>query len=161
MILLFTSPQCVWCNVVKDMVETECDTIGETTRLHEIDVERHTRIAKTYGVLAVPTLISGSQSLSGVPCSDDLRSFLFQSIAGRPLDKNEDARSVLKSARHRKNQSNERESRVKTDSSSREKARTKERTCVEPSEASCRHYEAIRGIILITAQQAAGPTTPR
>ena len=102
MILLFTSPHCVWCNVVKDMVEAECDTIGETTRLYEVDVERHTHIAETYGVLAVPTLVSGSVSLSGVPCSEDLRSFLFQSIAGRPLHK-------------------------------------EERTCAEPSEASCRH----------------------
>jgi len=139
MILLFTSPHCAWCDVVKDMVETECDTIGETTRLHEIDVERHTHIAETYGVLAVPTLVSGSQSLSGVPCSDDLRSFLFQSIAGRPLDKDEDARSVLRSARHKKFRSDERRPLVKADSSLREKARDKERTCAEQSEASCRH----------------------
>ncbi len=139
MILLFTSPQCAWCNIVKDMVETECDTIGKTTRLHEIDVERHTRIAETYGVLAVPTLVSGSQSLSGVPCSDDLRSFLFQSIAGRPLNEDEDARSVLMSARHRKNQSSERRPLVNADSSLRKKTRHEERTCAEPSEASCRH----------------------
>jgi len=139
MILLFTSPQCAWCDVVKDMVETECDAIGGTTRLHEINVERHTRIAETYGVLAVPTLVSGSQSLSGVPCSDDLRSFLFQSIAGRPLDKDEDARSVLRFARHRKNQSNERRPQVNTDSSLRKKARHEERTCAEPSKAPCRH----------------------
>ena len=137
MILLFTSPQCAWCDVVKDMVETECDSIGETTRLHEIDVERHTHIAETYGILAVPTLVSGSHSLSGVPCSDDLRSFLFQSIAGRPL--NEDAGSVLRSARRRKYHSNGRRPLVKVHSSSREKARDKERTCAEPSEASCRH----------------------
>jgi glutaredoxin len=139
MILLFTSPHCVWCDVVKDMVETECDTIGETTRLYEVDVERHTHIAETYGVSAVPTLVSGSQSLSGVPCSDDLRSFLFQSIAGRPLNKDEDARSVLRSARHRRFQSNQRRSLVKADSSSREKAHDKECTCAESSEASCRH----------------------
>lgn len=139
MILLFTSPHCAWCDVVKDMVETECDTIGETTRLHEIDVERHTRIAETYGVLAVPTLVSMSQSLSGVPCSDDLRSLLFQSIAGRPLDKDEDARSVLRSARHRKNQSNERRPLVNADSSLHKKASHEERTCAEPSEAPCRH----------------------
>ena len=139
MILLFTSPHCAWCDVVKGMVETECDTIGGTTRLHEIDVERHTRIAETYGVLAVPTLVSGSQSLSGVPCSDDLRSFLFQSIAGRPLDKDEDARSVLRSARHRKKQFNEHRPLAKADSSSCEKTGDKERTCAEPSEAPCRH----------------------
>jgi len=139
MILLFTSPQCAWCDVVKDMVETECDTIGETTRLHEVDVERYTHIAETYGVLAVPTLVSGSHSLSGVPCSDDLRSFLFQSIAGRPLNEGEDARSVLRSARRRKYQSNGRRPLVKADSSSHEKARDKERTCAESSKASCRH----------------------
>jgi len=139
MILLFTSPHCAWCDVVKDMVETECDTIGETTRLHEVDVERYTHIAETYGVLAVPTLVSGSQSLSGVPCSDDLRSFLFQSIAGRPLNKDEDARSVLRSARHRKFQSNQRRSLVEADSSLREKAHDEECTCAEPSKASCRH----------------------
>ncbi|MGY5861422.1 MAG: thioredoxin family protein [Candidatus Thorarchaeota archaeon] len=139
MILLFTSPHCAWCDVVKEMVETECDTIGETTRLHEVDVERHTHIAETYGVLAVPTLISGSVSLSGVPCSDDLRSFLFQSIAGRPLHNNEDARSVLRSARHRKHQSNGRRPLVKTDVSSQEKTHDKKHTCAESSEASCRH----------------------
>ncbi|NOR38732.1 MAG: hypothetical protein GQ580_03995 [Candidatus Thorarchaeota archaeon] len=139
MILLFTSPQCAWCDVVKDMVETECDSIGETTRLHEIDVEMHTRIAETYGVLAVPTLVSGSHSLSGVPCSDDLRSFLFQSIAGRPLNEDEDARSVLRSARHKKQQSNKLKPLVKASSFLREKASDKERTRAEPSEASCRH----------------------
>ncbi len=139
MILLFTSPQCAWCDVVKDMVETECDSIGETTRLHEIDVERHTHIAETYGVLTVPTLVSGSHSLSGVPCSDDLRSFLFQSIAGRPLNEDEDARSVLRSARHKKHQSNGRRPQVKANSFLREKGRDKERTCTEPSEMSCRH----------------------
>ena len=139
MILLFTSPQCAWCDVVKDMVETECDSIGETTRLHEIDVEMHTHLAETYGVSAVPTLVSGSHSLSGVPCSDDLRSFLFQSIGGRPLNEDEDARSVLRSARHRKNQSNERRPLVNADSSLHKKARHEERTCAEPSEAPCRH----------------------
>ena len=139
MILLFTSPQCAWCDVVKDMVETEYDNIGEATRLHEIDVEMHTHIAETYGVLAVPTLVSGSHSLSGVPCSDDLRSFLFQSIAGRPLNEDEEARSVLRSARHKKHQSNELKPLVKASSFLREKTRDKECTCTEPSEASCRH----------------------
>ena len=139
MILLFTSPQCAWCDVVKDMVETECDSIGEPTRLHEIDIEMHTRIAETYGVLAVPTLVSGSHSLSGIPCSDDLRSFLFQSIAGRSLNEDEDARSVLKSARHKKHRSNERKPVAKVSSSLREKASGKERVCTESSEASCRH----------------------
>ncbi len=139
MILLFTSPHCVWCDVVKDMVETECDTIGETTRLYEVNIERHTHIAETYGVLAVPTLVSGSVSLSGVPCSDDLRSFLFQSIAGRPLHKEEAARAVLKSARRRKYQSHGGIPLVKADSSSHEKARNGERTCTELTKASCRH----------------------
>ena len=139
MILLFTSPQCTWCDVVKDMVETECDSIGEPTRLHEIDIEMHTRIAETYGVLAVPTLVSGAHSLSGIPCSDDLRSFLFLSISGRLLNEDEDARSVLKSARHKKHQSNERKPLIKASSFLRETAREKERTCAEPSEASCRH----------------------
>ena len=139
MILLFTSPQCAWCDVVKDMVETECDSIGEPTRLHEIDIEMHTLFAETYGVTAVPTLVSGSHSLSGVPCSDDLRSFLFQSIGGRPLNEAEDARSVLKSARHKRHQSNERKPVAKASSSLREKASDKECICTESSEASCRH----------------------
>ncbi len=139
MILLFTSQHCVWCDVVKDMVETECGSIGETTRLYEVDVERHTNIAETYGVMAVPTLVSGSVSLSGVPCSDDIRSFLFQSIAGRSLHKDENPRAVLKSARCRKYQSNERRPLVNADSSLRKKARHEERTCTEPSEAPCRH----------------------
>ncbi|MCK5301662.1 MAG: hypothetical protein KAJ96_00855 [Candidatus Thorarchaeota archaeon] len=139
MILLFTSPQCAWCAVVKDMVETECDSIGEPTRLHEIDIEMHTLFAETYGVTAVPTLVSGSHSLSGVPCSDDLRSFLFQSIGGRPLNEAEDARSVLKSARHKRHQSNERKPVAKASSSLREKASDKECICTESSEASCRH----------------------
>ncbi len=139
MILLFTSPHCVWCDVVKDMVEAECDTIGETTRLYEVDVERHTNIAETYGVMAVPTLVSGSVSLSGVPCSDDIRSFLFQSIAGRSLHKDENPRAVLKSARCRKYQSKGGRPQVKADSSSRKKAHNEESTCAEPSEASCRH----------------------
>ncbi len=103
MILLFTSDHCAWCDVVKGMIESESDTFEDPESIHEINVDRHSQIAEAYGILVVPTLVSRGCMLSGVPCEEDLRSFLLQSIAARNLDREESrARTVLRSARQRR-----------------------------------------------------------
>ena len=78
MILFFTSEKCTWCDVVKSMLEEEMKDFAITTRLFEVDIERHNYIAEAYGVTMIPTLVTGNRSLSGVPTESDLRSFILQ-----------------------------------------------------------------------------------
>ncbi len=80
MILFFTSEKCTWCDVVKSMIEEELKDFGIATSLFEVDIERHEYIAKAYGVMMVPTLVTGKNTLSGVPTESDLRSFILQSF---------------------------------------------------------------------------------
>ncbi|MHA2056470.1 MAG: thioredoxin family protein [Candidatus Thorarchaeota archaeon] len=82
MILLFTSDHCVWCGVLKSMLEDESEALGTEHYLYEVDVERQYRIAEAYGILAVPTLVAGAYKISGVPSASDLRSFLLQAASG-------------------------------------------------------------------------------
>jgi len=103
MILLFTSDHCAWCDVVKGMIENENEGFEDPESIHEINVDSHSQIAEAYGVLVVPTLVSRGYMLSGVPCQEDLRSFLLQSIAARTIDREESrAQTVLRSARQRR-----------------------------------------------------------
>lgn len=84
MILLFTTDHCTWCPVVKDMIQEENDALGDAFPVHEINIERCPNIAEVFGILVVPTLVSGATMLSGVPSPTDLRSFLIQSITHGP-----------------------------------------------------------------------------
>ncbi|MHA2377648.1 MAG: thioredoxin domain-containing protein [Candidatus Thorarchaeota archaeon] len=103
MILLFTSDHCAWCDVVKGMIESESEGLEDPEPIHEVNVDRHSHIAEAYNILVVPTLVSRGHMLTGVPCQEDLRSFLLQSIAARTIDREESrARTVLRSARQRR-----------------------------------------------------------
>jgi len=103
MILLFISNHCAWCDVVKGMIENESEGFEDPEPLHEINVDKHSRIAEAYGILVVPTLVSRGYMLSGVPCQEDLQLFLLRSIAARSIDREEArAQTVLRSARQRK-----------------------------------------------------------
>lgn len=82
MILLFTSDQCMWCGVIKAMLEEESNALGTEHSIYEIDVEKQYRIAEAYGILVVPTIVAGSYKISGVPSACDLRSFLLQAVSG-------------------------------------------------------------------------------
>ena len=82
MILLFTSGQCVWCGVIKTMLEEESNALGTEHSIYEVDVEKQYRIAEAYGILVIPTIVAGSYKISGVPSSCDLRSFLLQAVSG-------------------------------------------------------------------------------
>ena len=55
--------------------------MGTSEQIYEVDVERHTYIAEAYGILVVPTLVTGNHKISGVPSADDLRSFLIQALS--------------------------------------------------------------------------------
>ncbi len=103
MILLFTSDQCAWCDIVKSMLDAECEEFEDPCFVLEINVDKHSQIAEAYGILVVPTLVSKGCMLSGMPCQEDLRSFLLQSIAGRTHDREESrAQTVLKAARRKR-----------------------------------------------------------
>jgi len=82
MILFFTSENCTWCDVVKGMLEEELKDFSIETELYEVNIDRHQFIAEAYGVMMVPTLITGYNSLSGVPTETDLRTFILQSFPG-------------------------------------------------------------------------------
>ncbi len=80
MILLFTSDNCTWCDVLKGMLEDLWSELGTSYDVHEINVSQHSRIAEVYDVLVVPTLVAGHQKISGVPGGDDLKAFLIQAF---------------------------------------------------------------------------------
>ena len=80
MILLFTSDNCTWCDVLKGMLEEAWSELGTSHRVHEINVTHHSKIAEVYDVLVVPTLVAGHQKISGVPGTDDLKAFLIQAF---------------------------------------------------------------------------------
>ncbi len=86
MILLFTSKDCTWCDLLKDMIVEETDLFGESSLVCEIDVDSYARVAKAYGIMTVPTMVARSSTLSGVPEPDDLRSFLFRALSERTAD---------------------------------------------------------------------------
>jgi glutaredoxin len=92
MILFFTSEKCTWCDVVKNMLEEELNGFGIETSLFEVDIERHQYIAEAYGVMMVPTLVAGNNSISGVPTETDLRTFVLQSFPGVCLSGEEPSR---------------------------------------------------------------------
>jgi glutaredoxin len=80
MILLFTSDNCTWCDVLKGMLAEECSELNLSSSVHEINVSEHTQIAEVYEILVVPTLVAGHQKISGVPATDELRSFLMSAL---------------------------------------------------------------------------------
>jgi glutaredoxin len=86
MILFFTSNKCMWCDVLKNMLEEEWSQLGAPYEVHEVDVDRYSTIAEVYNVLVVPTLVAGLHKITGVPAPDDLRSFIMQALsnAGSP-----------------------------------------------------------------------------
>ena len=78
MILLFTSENCTWCDVVKSMLKEEMENFHGVFSVYEVDIKRYEFITEVYDVLVVPTLVSKKHVISGVPTSGDLQSFLFQ-----------------------------------------------------------------------------------
>ncbi|TFF94486.1 hypothetical protein EU546_04805 [Candidatus Thorarchaeota archaeon] len=81
MILLFTSDNCTWCDVLKGMLAEEWSELNLLSTVHEINVNEHSQIAEVYGVLIVPTLVAGPHKITGVPTSDDLRSFIITAMS--------------------------------------------------------------------------------
>ncbi|MHA1936075.1 MAG: thioredoxin family protein [Candidatus Thorarchaeota archaeon] len=100
MILFFTTENCTWCDVVKNMVDEESVDIGGAPSLYEVNIEEHRRIAEAFGVMMVPTLVSGRNTISGIPSTTDLRSFLLQSASRKLSRSNEKiARKYISSVR--------------------------------------------------------------
>jgi len=81
MILLFTSRHCTWCETLKTMIETESSQFGRPPVVCEIRIDEHDIFAKVFGISVVPTLMYRNSILTGLPDSDDLRSFLIRAIA--------------------------------------------------------------------------------
>jgi len=100
MILLFTSDHCVWCDVLKTMLDEESEELGLFQSVFEVNVDKHHHIAEAYSILVVPTLVSGMHKISGVPPASELRSFILQLNAGSRSRLKKDApSSVLREAR--------------------------------------------------------------
>jgi thioredoxin-like negative regulator of GroEL len=81
LILLFTSDNCMWCEVVKNMLDDALVDFGEPIPVYEVNIDYQGRIADIYGIRMVPTLACRSGTISGVPSETDLHSFLIQSIS--------------------------------------------------------------------------------
>jgi len=65
------------------MLENEFLDLGIPSVIHEVNIEHQPRIAEVYGIMTVPTLVSRRSLISGIPCQDDLRAFLLQSLSER------------------------------------------------------------------------------
>jgi hypothetical protein len=63
------------------MLENEFLDLGIPSVIHEVNIEHQPRIAEVYGIMTIPTLVSRGSLISGVPCQDDLRAFLLQSLS--------------------------------------------------------------------------------
>ena len=82
------------------MLEDESEELGLLDSIYEVNVDHHHHIAEAYGILVVPSLVSGMHKISGVPTADDLRSFILQVNAGaRATGKKHTPRSVLREVR--------------------------------------------------------------
>jgi hypothetical protein len=103
MILIFTSDNCAWCDVLKKMLEDETEELGLLDSIYEVNVDHHHHIAEAYSILVVPSLVSGMHKISGVPTADDLRSFILQVNAGARTSFKHTPRSVLREVREIQN----------------------------------------------------------
>ena len=101
MILLFTSKHCAWCNTVKAMLKNEVDALAPSMTIHEIDVDVHSVIARAFGIVSVPTMVSGNMFLSGLPTSSDIQSFVLQAFPGSPTRSHGQLHQFMKSV-HKK-----------------------------------------------------------
>ena len=99
MILLFTSENCTWCDVVKSMLKEEMENFGGIFSVFEVDIKRYEFITEAYNVLVVPTLVSKKHVMSGVPTIGDLQSFLFQTATESSRD-SPSPRSVIWSVKN-------------------------------------------------------------
>jgi len=64
------------------MLKEELSDFAIPSPIYEVDIEKHQYIAEAYGVQTLPTLITGTNILSGLPTESDLRSFILQSFPG-------------------------------------------------------------------------------
>ncbi len=74
------------------MLKEELHDFAISSPIYEIDVEKCEYISEAYGIMTLPTLITGSNILSGVPTESDLRSFILQSFPGACSSGNEPSR---------------------------------------------------------------------
>ena len=99
MILLFTSENCAWCDILKGMLEEELQNFRGMFSVYEVDIKRYEFITEAYDILGVPTLVSKKNVISGVPTIGDLQSFLFQTATASSQDSTS-PRSVIWSVKN-------------------------------------------------------------
>lgn len=68
----------------------------ESLEVYEIDIGRYENLAQIYGILTVPTLVSGTYTMTGIPSSLDLQSFLLQSFTANSCEDNSPYRMITK-----------------------------------------------------------------
>ncbi|NWF96090.1 MAG: thioredoxin family protein [Candidatus Thorarchaeota archaeon] len=98
MILLFKSKHCIWCDLVRDMLQEELVSLGIQVTVVEVDIERQEVFSEVYGVRMVPTLMSTAHTLCGLPSESDLRSLLLRESTGDASLEPDGASSFLSSA---------------------------------------------------------------
>lgn len=67
-IVLFKSDDCAFCPRAEEVVrETIADFSSESFKIRIIDVKKNPEAAEEYGVFALPTIMIGGTSVTGIP----------------------------------------------------------------------------------------------
>ena len=84
-VVLFKSETCAFCPRAEEVIRETIEDLGpDTFYLTVINVTENPEIAEEYGVFALPTVMVGSVSITGIPEPDMLvRMILGASVAAR------------------------------------------------------------------------------
>ncbi|MEM2143451.1 MAG: thioredoxin family protein [Candidatus Thorarchaeota archaeon] len=93
---MFRSSRCTFCDVLMSMISDELEP-GLQTHILEVDVDEHKDIAQEFGVVAVPTLVSSSSAITGLPDQKELQVFFLRAACEGEKDVTE-ASAILQQA---------------------------------------------------------------
>jgi thiol-disulfide isomerase/thioredoxin len=72
-VVLFKSESCAFCPRAEEVIRETIEDFGsDTFHLNVINVTEHPEVAEEYGVFALPTVMIGSVSITGIPEPDML-----------------------------------------------------------------------------------------
>jgi len=77
----FTSPGCVGCPTVKEMLKSLSEELNGEITVEEVDITVDTTRAAQYGVMSVPAIaINGELKFMGVPKKEELKKVLMEEL---------------------------------------------------------------------------------
>jgi thiol-disulfide isomerase/thioredoxin len=84
-VVLFKSETCAFCPRAEEVIRETIEDLGpDTFYLTVVNVTENPEVAEEYGVFALPTVMVGSVSITGIPEPDMLvRMILGASVAAR------------------------------------------------------------------------------